>query len=549
MKFNHLPICILANLVGIHAAAWPAAKDLYGKPITSQKDWDDMAAVAARHGDRILMVRVFGGSWAKPESPFGPQHAETVINPKALQIPYLYPFCAQLVELALQHDHLDTAEQIYNDQGCSCKEVAKTPMAVAKVLHEAAAASKFDLVPLLLRDPILQNPADPGERAALRSAADELLRLALYYEQTGLADLLVGDPRSGKYEAANLEVHPRGEPVLQRLERQLRNVLAAQKYFIEGGQNDDAPMLVSLMTGDINALKELLSHKGVHPTPGMLLMAAHHGHYDMVRYLRQTYPGVLGEMTEGVWGVLLLEAAEHNDVETIGWIMEMNTVIKAGVREALRIALEHRNVPIQRMLMGNTDFVDHKMGSTDRSLMAFFLERAIATGNAEGLELLLATDYARGLSNLKIPYKVPYDDAHKAVAHVLLQSPALDTNSFAMFFLKLALPEQQELLKLIPLDRHPDFAQLVVMDAIALRKFRVLEWIFQQFREQFDADGVKEVLRTAYTELNVEAIRLVLMYLPVDPSVKDKYCRKAMADGYDDLVPILCGVAIKGAGK
>jgi hypothetical protein len=551
MKLYLLIYCI-TNILGIHAAGWPAAKDLQKMPIIRQADWDTVAAVAARQGDANLLAKAFGGFDPQNKPRFGPGNSVTEVVPNALPIPYLHPFCAQLVELALQNGHLAIAGRIYDQWTCKNTAVGKTPMAVADVLRVAAEQLKFAHVPLLLSDILLRTAAEPEQRAALRQVADGVLKRALEYKKTDLVDLLVGDPLYQSYSVADLQLSRSELTVLDRLRimNSSRNFLATEKYFINadgGGGGDggeDAPMLVCLIRGDMGALRQLLAHDGIHPTPSMLLMAAHHGHLDMVKYMYTGYPDAIAEMSEGGWGVLLLEAAEHDHVETVAWILERNPWIRAGVREALHTALEHTNSPIQRMLMGVADFSDHRKDSADWLDMDFLVRQAILAANAGGLDLLLATDYVRSLSGLAVPDRLPYDEAHKDVIRLLLLSPAVSTVSIAEYLVSQSLQALQALLNLVPLDRQLGVVARTAERAIHIQWRDCLAWLLGQFGNRLDARSARRLLATAYVMRNVKAMRLVLTYVPVDSAVRSEFCQKVTLERHEKMMKLLCGAAI-----
>lgn len=132
----------------------------------------------------------------------------------------------------------------------------------------------------------------------------------------------------------------------------------------------------------------------------------------------------------------------------------------------------------------------------------------------------------------------------------VLQESAQEPSSYAAdLFTSRTLAEQRELLPLIPMSLYPDFGPVAAWNSISSGRLDTLELLLGRFGESIDAGWVKSSLARAYQSRDAELARLLLMYLKVDPTLKEEYCAKATADGLHDLIPVLCGIAIKGAHK
>jgi hypothetical protein len=442
-----------------------------------------------------------------------------------------------------------TSELIYNNP--ECRNQAIEMPNIGEVLVAAAEQDRLDVMKFVL-DPNLSGGPKKEPREEVRKGANRALEIACKKGNLAMVDFLVGDPII--YEG-NTIVYRHG-PI---------NLLAAQDYFQDDHKRsaDDAPMLVALITGNMDALQRLLSFEGIKPTRSMLMMAARHNHFDMVNHLLTDYHDLFTaeKMGGGYLGALLIEATKHDHAETVSWLMKYYPDLKFGLVEAVRHAVEQQNHVIQEMLMGKlidelhltSGFVEtlrhdveHQSLAVKEMVMGKLFDEyedlvavAAEVGNTYGLMLLLAYVPSNQIPHKKLISRINYDEQHKNAMKLLLDKYKFSNYDLGDMFMRQTSDAQKELFPfIIHFEKYKEVPGHLAMLAMSSRNTNLLNMIVKMV--PIKPELHRDIIYLGYNGNNVEGLGRFLRHVKVDPRTLNQYCAMARETNRRDLEEVLC---------
>lgn len=209
-----------------------------------------------------------------------------------------------------------------------------------------------------------------------------------------------------------------------------------------------------------------------------------------------------------------------------------------GVADAVRIAVEHRNVDIQRLLMDNAVLVYSKD-------IVRLIKRTSVDGNAEGLHMILYGVNLDMPAPLEILTTFPNDEAHREVVNLLLRFVQIEIMDLVRFFMAQPLAEQKVLLPLIiGHQKNKHFGATTARTAIHAGKHATLK------RVKIEPKHVPEVMRAALAANDLDATMLLLRHLDIHPDMRHEYCELAKKTrGNEEIAQLLCTPMVKGTRK
>jgi hypothetical protein len=511
-------------------------------PITNQAEWEEVAFFGARHGYDQLVNKALSEKYHE----FRAAQGEGDGSPSPL--PFLYPKCFQMLELSLTrfYENDVTSNIIYGSSKCR-NPAAEMPnmgeVLVAAAEQDRLAVMKYVLHPYLSR--VFADRPKKKPREEVRKGANRALEIACKKGNLAMVDFLVGDS-----DFINCR------PV---------NLLAAQDYFQDDHKRsaDDAPMLVALITGNMDALQRLLSFEGIKPTRSMLMMAARHNHFDMVNHLLTDYHDLFTaeKMGGGYLGALLIEATKHDHAETVSWLMKYYPDLKFGLVEAVRHAVEQQNHVIQEMLMGKlidelhltSGFVEtlrhdveHQSLAVKEMVMGKLFDEyedlvavAAEVGNTYGLMLLLAYVPSNQIPHKKLISRINYDEQHKNAMKLLLDKYKFSNYDLGDMFMRQTSDAQKELFPfIIHFEKYKEVPGHLAMLAMSSRNTNLLNMIVKMV--PIKPELHRDIIYLGYNGNNVEGLGRFLRHVKVDPRTLNQYCAMARETNRRDLEEVLC---------
>jgi hypothetical protein len=267
-------------------ACWAAAPLLSAAEISSQESWDKFVFQAATNGDLASVYRALSSEYKAfvAGSSLGQDGGPQLV-------PYVLPACSRILELAGS-----------DDQGLSERDIR---IRGEVLLH-------------ILRHPSCRNPAVEKSLAMVAEAIVSTAELG----SVVLLQAVLWDAGSVLAGQENLDFLWRAfnRALLAACEAGRQNVVEflVVNVNVDAPQASDAPMLASLLTGDLSALQQLLEYPGIQPTPRMMVAAAKYGRFNVVEWLCTHYAPLFTKeaMGEDVLNQLLLEATKHDNVGT-----------------------------------------------------------------------------------------------------------------------------------------------------------------------------------------------------------------------------------------
>jgi hypothetical protein len=428
----------------------------------------------------------------------------------------MLPACSRALGLAAQHvpeavantwqdiRNMEALGRIRDHPACGNPAVEKSPATVAAAIVAVAELGSVALLRAVIQD-VDHVAAGQAKRDLLRQAANGALLAACEAGQQDVVEFLLGD------------------------------------LLADAPKANDGPLLVGLSTGDLDALRQLLGNPGIRPTPRMLLKAADGGHFAQVNWLIKNYAPLFTKEAIGEEQLhqLLLDGATHDQLDIVGWVLEVNpTIMRSRILIAQRQALEHHSLAVQDHLMLH-------MGKLDPYELELLASSATKAGNVEGLRRLLA-----GAPDGFLPYNVhlpfiPYDNAHREALHILLRRFRLHESILASLFVKQNHEVRRDFLHLVlGLGAYPGFPEECAYVAMSRGENDALETLLVE-GPPLNPACQNDVIDAGYINQNVNGLALFLKHIKVDQAILDKFCRRAQDRNDQQLMAVLCGPDIK----
>lgn len=207
------------------------------------------------------------------------------------------------------------------------------------------------------------------------------------------------------------------------------------------------------------------------------------------------------------------------------------------ISEALGVALQCQSLAVQKLLMP-------RMGVIKGERLNVLALNAVGVGNAEGLQLLLASAPDGWIDYDYFMDIIPYDEANREAVGILLSKFRFPPERLANYFISRPPEVRQDLLRLIRMihmDSHvsQEFPRACAIRTLSFHRNDALETLLV---EEFlpTSSSHRDIIDVGFKARNADGLDLLLRYVPVDLDLLDEYCGRAQEIGHGELIEIFC---------